>query len=94
MIRSGNPALSKKTFENLKTTANGVMTLDGAINKTENYVKWQLKELLTILLIIGMPGELNILMYKVTKTEQTHGITILITAFYFFYALEIVLAHT
>ena len=34
MIRSGNPAQSKKTFENLKTTANGVMTLDGAINKT------------------------------------------------------------
>ncbi len=34
MIRSGNPALSKKTFENLISSANGVMTLDGAINKT------------------------------------------------------------
>ena len=34
MIRSGNPALSKKTFENLTTTTDGVMTLDGAVNKT------------------------------------------------------------
>tara|TARA_B110000444_G_scaffold63929_1_gene59861 strand:+ start:907 stop:1638 length:732 start_codon:yes stop_codon:yes gene_type:complete len=34
MIRSGNPALSKKTFENLISSPNGVMTLDGAINKT------------------------------------------------------------
>ena len=34
MIRSGNPALSKKTFENLLTTNNEVMTLDGAVNKT------------------------------------------------------------
>ena len=34
MIRSGNPALSKKTFENLRTTSEGVMTLDGAVNKT------------------------------------------------------------
>ena len=34
MIRSGNPALSKNTFENLKTTPDGVMTLDGAVNKT------------------------------------------------------------
>ena len=34
MIRSGNPALSKKTFENLITTNNEVMTLDGAVNKT------------------------------------------------------------
>jgi uncharacterized YccA/Bax inhibitor family protein len=34
MIRSGNPALSKKTFENLTVTNNEVMTLDGAINKT------------------------------------------------------------
>ncbi|MDA9325556.1 Bax inhibitor-1/YccA family protein [Flavobacteriales bacterium] len=34
MIRSGNPALSKKTFENLISSRNGVMTLDGAINKT------------------------------------------------------------
>ncbi|MEC7863475.1 MAG: Bax inhibitor-1/YccA family protein [Bacteroidota bacterium] len=33
-MRSGNPALSKKTFENLTPTANGVMTLDGAVNKT------------------------------------------------------------
>tara|TARA_B110000093_G_scaffold93556_1_gene101107 strand:+ start:129 stop:860 length:732 start_codon:yes stop_codon:yes gene_type:complete len=34
MIKSGNPALSKKTFENLRTTPDGVMTLDGAVNKT------------------------------------------------------------
>jgi uncharacterized YccA/Bax inhibitor family protein len=34
MIRSGNPALSKKTFENLTTTNSGVMTIDGAVNKT------------------------------------------------------------
>ena len=34
MIRSGNPALSKKTFENLTVTTNEVMTLDGAVNKT------------------------------------------------------------
>ena len=34
MIRSGNPALSKKTFENLRTTSDAVMTLDGAVNKT------------------------------------------------------------
>ena len=34
MIRSGNPALSKKTFNNLSTTSNEVMTLDGAVNKT------------------------------------------------------------
>jgi uncharacterized YccA/Bax inhibitor family protein len=34
MIRSGNPALSKKTFENLISSPNGVMTLDGAVNKT------------------------------------------------------------
>ena len=34
MIRSGNPALSKKTFENLATTFDGVMTLDGTVNKT------------------------------------------------------------
>ena len=34
MIKSGNPALSKKTFENLRTTSDGVMTLDGAVNKT------------------------------------------------------------
>ena len=34
MIRSGNPALSKKTFENLIATPNEVMTLDGAVNKT------------------------------------------------------------
>ncbi|MBC8398302.1 MAG: Bax inhibitor-1/YccA family protein [Flavobacteriales bacterium] len=33
-MRSGNPALSKKTFENLRTTSDGVMTLDGAVNKT------------------------------------------------------------
>ena len=34
MMRSGNPALSSKTFENLSTTSSNVMTLDGAINKT------------------------------------------------------------
>ena len=34
MIKSGNPALSKKTFENLRATSDGVMTLDGAVNKT------------------------------------------------------------
>jgi uncharacterized YccA/Bax inhibitor family protein len=34
MIRSGNPALRKKTFENLTITSDGVMTLDGTVNKT------------------------------------------------------------
>ena len=34
MIRSGNSALSKKTFENLTSSSNEVMTLDGAVNKT------------------------------------------------------------
>ena len=34
MMRSGNPALNKKTFENLTNTNGGVMTLDGAVNKT------------------------------------------------------------
>lgn len=34
MIRSGNPALRKKTFENLTTISDEVMTLDGAVNKT------------------------------------------------------------
>jgi uncharacterized YccA/Bax inhibitor family protein len=34
MMRSGNPALSSKTFENLSTTSSNVMTLDGAVNKT------------------------------------------------------------
>ena len=34
MIRSGNPALSKKTFENLIASPSGVMTIDGAVNKT------------------------------------------------------------
>ena len=34
MIRSGNPALSKKTFENLAILNSDVMTLDGAVNKT------------------------------------------------------------
>jgi len=33
MIKSGNPALSKKTFNNLKSTTREVMTLDGAVNK-------------------------------------------------------------
>ena len=34
MIRSGNPALSKKTFTNLTNSTSDVMTLDGAVNKT------------------------------------------------------------
>ena len=34
MIRSGNPALNKKTFENLAKTHNDVMTIDGTVNKT------------------------------------------------------------
>jgi len=34
MIRSGNPALSTKTFENLSSSSSDVMTLDGAVNKT------------------------------------------------------------
>ena len=33
-MRSGNPALTKKTFENLSTASSEVMTLDGAVNKT------------------------------------------------------------
>ena len=34
MIKSGNPALNKKTFENLIASSQGVMTIDGAVNKT------------------------------------------------------------
>ena len=34
MMRSGNPALNKKTFENFSNTSGGVMTLDGTVNKT------------------------------------------------------------
>ena len=34
MIRSGNPALSKKTFDNLALESSSVMTLDGTVNKT------------------------------------------------------------
>ena len=35
MIRSGNPALRKKTFENLtNTNSSSVMTLEGTVNKT------------------------------------------------------------
>jgi uncharacterized YccA/Bax inhibitor family protein len=34
MIRSGNPALSNKTFENLSISNSGVMTLEGTVNKT------------------------------------------------------------
>ncbi len=34
MIRSGNPALSKKTFDNLTFEPSNVMTLDGTVNKT------------------------------------------------------------
>tara|TARA_B100000767_G_scaffold3721_1_gene3521 strand:+ start:591 stop:1319 length:729 start_codon:yes stop_codon:yes gene_type:complete len=33
-MKSGNPALSKKTFNNLKSTTGEVMTLDGTVNKT------------------------------------------------------------
>jgi len=33
-MRSGNPALNKKTFENLTNTRGDVMTLDGTVNKT------------------------------------------------------------
>ena len=32
--RSGNPALSSKTFNNLKSESNALMTLDGTVNKT------------------------------------------------------------
>ena len=34
MIRSGNPALTTKTFENLTTSKSNAMTLDGTVNKT------------------------------------------------------------
>ena len=34
MIRSGNPALSKKTFEDLTLDSSGVMTVEGTVNKT------------------------------------------------------------
>ena len=34
MIKSGNPALNKETFENLIASPQGVMTIDGAVNKT------------------------------------------------------------
>ena len=34
MIRSGNPALSKKTFETLSIPSSSVMTLEGTVNKT------------------------------------------------------------
>ena len=33
-MRSGNPALNKNTFKNLTHTKSGVMTLEGAVNKT------------------------------------------------------------
>ena len=33
-MRSGNPALSKNSFENLIATSSEVMTLDGTVNKT------------------------------------------------------------
>ena len=33
-MRSGNPALSKNSFENLIATSNEIMTLDGTVNKT------------------------------------------------------------
>lgn len=34
MMKSGNPALSKKTFENLSSKTAEVMTLEGTVNKT------------------------------------------------------------
>ncbi len=34
MIRSGNPALSAKTFKNLSLHSSSVMTIDGTVNKT------------------------------------------------------------
>ncbi len=34
MMRSGNPALNKKTFQNFTSTHQGVMTLEGTVNKT------------------------------------------------------------
>tara|TARA_B100000902_G_scaffold157450_1_gene153658 strand:+ start:1708 stop:2439 length:732 start_codon:yes stop_codon:yes gene_type:complete len=34
MLRSGNPALSKNTFNTLNLSSTDVMTLDGAVNKT------------------------------------------------------------
>ena len=34
MMRSGNPALNKKAFENLSLTSNNTMTIDGTVNKT------------------------------------------------------------
>lgn len=34
ILRSGNPALSEKTFKDLSRTDNDVMTLDGTVNKT------------------------------------------------------------
>ena len=34
MLRSGNPALSKKTFQDLTRSDGGLMTLDGTVNKT------------------------------------------------------------
>jgi len=33
-MRSGNPALNEKTFENLTNTSGSVMTLEGTVNKT------------------------------------------------------------
>ena len=34
-FRSGNPALTKKTFEGLESdSSNATMTLDGTVNKT------------------------------------------------------------
>ena len=34
MMRSGNPALNKKTFDSFVTTDSNVMTIDGTVNKT------------------------------------------------------------
>ena len=34
MLRSGNPALTQKTFQDISNTGGDVMTLDGTVNKT------------------------------------------------------------
>ena len=33
-LRSGNPALSSKTFENIEYVDDRVMTIDGTVNRT------------------------------------------------------------
>ena len=62
MMRSGNPALTKKTFENLSTASSEVMTLDGAVNKTGillslcfggAFIGWNIPALIIPAVIIG-----------------------------------------